>query len=151
MEPLEVGVYKLLISTDPDFQRNISKSDNFIIIGGGNDTEPDTGTIVIIKTLETVDGDPHENVTFYLYKVGPIPRSITTEDSYITGITNGEGELVFEGLEIGDYIIKEVVPEGYTSNIDEDGKEVKVSAGDIIEVHIINSTIEEAEELGSLT
>ena len=44
---LKAGVYKLMISIDPDFDPSFTKSDNFIIRGGGNDTQPDTGTCLL--------------------------------------------------------------------------------------------------------
>lgn len=153
---LKAGVYKLMISIDPDFDPSFTKSDNFIIRGGGNDTQPDTGTIVIIKTLESEDGDPHEDVTFNLYRKEPMAMSIAIEYP-LTGVTNEEGEIVFDGLEIGEYIIKEVVPDGYTSSISKDGEVVKVEAGVIKVIRVTNSKIEEPEEpeepeeLGSLT
>ena len=58
----------------------------------------------------------------------------------LTGVTNEEGEIVFDGLEIGEYIIKEVVPDGYTS-ISKDGEVVSRSSV-IKAIRVTNSKIE---------
>jgi LPXTG-motif cell wall-anchored protein len=133
------GVYKVWISTESSFPKNKSKTDNFKVMGEGE--EEDKGTIVINKTLETEGGEPHVGITF----------GLNNENDYnAVAKTDENGQIVFYGLTPGDYTLEEDVLEGFTTSLDEGGKEIQVKADEIVEINVVNKKIEEEVVLGSL-
>ncbi|MPW27194.1 LPXTG cell wall anchor domain-containing protein, partial [Alkalibaculum sp. M08DMB] len=95
-----------------------------------------TGGIEVIKTIDSIDGNPQEGVTFNLYQ---------NEEEVDSKVTDSEGIVVFEGLVPGEYFLEEIVPDGYESSIDGllainvVGKEVNV-------VSVINTEIIEIDD-----
>ncbi|MPW27304.1 hypothetical protein GC105_16180, partial [Alkalibaculum sp. M08DMB] len=90
-----------------------------------------TGGIEVIKTIDSIDGDPQEDVTFNLYQ---------NEEEVASGVTDSDGKVVFEGLVPGEYFLEEIAPDGYESSID-GLLAVDVVGKEVSSVNVINSLI----------
>ncbi|MGO4692859.1 SpaA isopeptide-forming pilin-related protein [Paenibacillus sp. 2TAB26] len=67
-----------------------------------------TGSIIINKHLNDVEGAPHVGITFELWKDGKLVKS---------GVTNSDGILQFNELPIGTYTLKELTLDGFTTDL----------------------------------
>ncbi|WP_197286059.1 prealbumin-like fold domain-containing protein, partial [Paenibacillus sp. FJAT-27812] len=67
-----------------------------------------TGNIVINKLLNNVEGAPHAGITFELWKNNQLFKS---------GVTGSDGTLSFNNLPIGNYVLKELTLDGFTTDL----------------------------------
>ncbi|KAB3531838.1 LPXTG cell wall anchor domain-containing protein [Alkaliphilus serpentinus] len=95
-----------------------------------------TGSIRIVKRIGSSNGSFQAGVTF---TVTPI------EGSPISGTTDSEGEMLFENLPIGEYLVEEVVPAGYTTNLAANYT-VNVVANETVVINVINTPIEDDDD-----
>lgn len=93
--------------------------------------EEETGSLQIIKRIGSSAGPFQAGVTFNI---------TITEGSPISGVTDSNGEILFEGLEPGQYLVQEIVPSGYTTNLAANHT-VTVVANEVTIVNVINSVI----------
>ena len=98
-----------------------------------------TGEITLVKYGNGVETNVLRNAEFEVYKTGettPLKFKLQengnyryapdAEDATTTVVTNGEGKVVVEGLDVGTYHFKETkAPEGYSINTD--GKDITLT------------------------
>lgn len=95
--------------------------------------------ITVIKTIGSDEGSPQKDVTFGITPV--VDTTLPTGFPPVLVKTDEKGIAVFEELrEEWNYKIYELVPEGYTSNIDT-GKVYTIEEGNDTVVRVINTLI----------
>ena len=117
---LEAGTYKVEEEELSDYYADYGEEEGIIVLDGEDITvrvvnipvpdEP-TGSIKVVKTLDELGGEPHENVRFKLYRY-PLEPTYTLaladyEEWSKISITDESGEAEFEGLDCEYYYILE--------------------------------------------
>lgn len=121
-----------------------------------------TGEITLVKFGDNKENNVLANAEFEVYKDsattplkfkqqenGNYRYAPDAEDATTTVITNGEGKVVVEGLDVGSYHFKETkAPTGYSINTD--GKTITLTQTDVAEKIITNSDKLNDTKLNSL-
>jgi LPXTG-motif cell wall-anchored protein len=100
-----------------------------------NYTTPD-GNVKIIKNIEVEDEAVHEGVKFNL-------SPLSNGDGVLTGYTDSNGELIFNDLPVGDYLLEEVLPLDFESTYT---SQVAVTSDETTEVKVLNNMVENKSE-----
>jgi LPXTG-motif cell wall-anchored protein len=103
-----------------------------------------TGSLKVIKYIDEFKGEPHAEVEFHLSPTVPPARLSGVQDDTETWprieVTDDDGQLVFNNLEPGYYILEEIVPAGYETDLDSD-EPIYVGENEETEVVVINTYI----------
>lgn len=145
------------------YTTNLQNNNIYKVVAGGivtvqvintqqGEVPPEKGKITIIKKMDT--GIPHEGVEFTLTKYEPVPTLKDQIQGDLVGWTNSNGILEFNNLESGDYILKEIGKEGFSTKIngnDTDTIRITINPSDPLKkdvvVNVKNSIIlNEGEE-----
>jgi LPXTG-motif cell wall-anchored protein len=90
------------------------------------------GNIKIIKNIEIEDEAVHEGVRFNL-------SPLANGDGVLSGYTDSNGELIFNNLPVGDYLLEEVVPLDFETTYT---TQVAVTPGQTTEIKVLNNMVE---------
>lgn len=164
---LGYGTYRLEEAEDEDYQNNLDEEETYVIDAENLEhtvnvintaveeepPEPDKGKIKVIKTMS--DNESPEGITFnldrYEPQFKPVSLTLNGDDSWPkTGVTDKDGEIVFDNLEPGEYTLTEHVPDGYQTDLDPEQK-IVVEAGAITTVEVLNTRDNDDEPTGSIT
>lgn len=98
-----------------------------------------TGEICVTKYEDSLDGDPVEGVTFYVYS----GKDTEPVDS---GSTDADGKVCFDDLLPGSYTVTEVLPSGWSAVDPSDGSDVvELAAGETKNLSFVNQRIDEED------
>ncbi len=135
------GKYKLVEVVPAGYTSSLENNEKVFDLDEGEEKEIKVinyiPTITVVKTIDSEDGEPHEDVTFELYKWVYSWWPYQWKWEFITEqATDADGKIDFGVHFIGcRYKVKEIVPEGYTSSLENNeyefvlgfaGEEIKV-------------------------
>jgi|GEM_PF-4619470 len=75
------------------------------------------GSITVIKTINSENGDPQPGITFKLF---------WGKKQLASGVTGADGQVIFNVYWAGQYVVVEEVPTGYTSSWSDNDKHVNM-------------------------
>ncbi|MFZ7133404.1 MAG: SpaA isopeptide-forming pilin-related protein [Eubacteriales bacterium] len=133
---LDPGFYNLKEVVPPGYESNLNELIQYPVVFNQTTKVPVVNTLItgglkIIKTINSLEGNPQEGVSFKLYQGDVVKAS---------GETNNEGILRFDGLVPGTYNLVEETPDGFESSIGE-SQSVQIIGRQTPFIYVVNTMI----------
>lgn len=132
-ENIDPGIYTLAETVPAGYETDL-KADSTVEIKAGEITYKQVintqkpSSILVKKTIGSRAGKAQEGVEFIL----------SNGQDEIKGKTNGNGEILFNNLTSGKYTLTEVVPNGYTTDLDYTNNIIDLNADEHKEIYVVN-------------